>query len=84
MENARAELEKTHNLEEFKAKALETHKQAQEEMEAEVRTLYTYMYTNLILIARLYYQLGHKAETIGIRPGDKTSYTYDIYTNEYL
>lgn len=40
LEEARAELEKTHNLEEFKAKALQTHKQAQEEMEAEVLILY--------------------------------------------
>ena len=39
LEEARAEVEKTHNLEEFKAKALQTHKQAQEEMEAEVLIL---------------------------------------------
>ncbi len=36
LEEARADLEKAHNLEEFKAKALLTQKQAQEEMEAEV------------------------------------------------
>lgn len=39
LEEARTELEKTHNLEEFKAKALETHKQAQEKMEAEVHVM---------------------------------------------
>ena len=42
LEEAHAELEKAHNLEEFKAKALQTHKQAQEEMEAEVLILYNY------------------------------------------
>ena len=41
LEEARAELEKTHNLEDFKAKALQTHKQAQQQMEAEVLVLYT-------------------------------------------